>query len=91
MELVFSLRLANLEPVITNQKYRSKLATMIAKKLPTSATRTPEIIAYNGHKTAAVLIPIQERQDGDYLVFNQRSDNLPTQKAKSLPGAGPCG
>ena len=61
---------------------------MIAKKIAdTLQSRTPEIIAGNGHKPAAVLIPIQERQDGDYLVLTQRSDNLPTHKGQiAFPG-----
>lgn len=50
-------------------------------------SRTPEIIAGNGHKPAAVLIPIQERQDGDYLVLTQRGDQLPTHKGQiAFPG-----
>ena len=50
-------------------------------------SRTPEIIAGNGHKPAAVLIPIQERQDDDYLVLTQRGDQLPTHKGQiAFPG-----
>ena len=50
-------------------------------------SRTPEIIAGNGHKPAAVLIPIQQRLDGDYLVLTQRGDHLPTHKGQiAFPG-----
>jgi 8-oxo-dGTP pyrophosphatase MutT (NUDIX family) len=49
--------------------------------------RTPEIIAGNGHKPAAVLIPIQERQDDDYLVLTKRADHLRTHKGQiAFPG-----
>jgi 8-oxo-dGTP pyrophosphatase MutT (NUDIX family) len=50
-------------------------------------SRTPEIIAGNGHKPAAVLIPIEERSDGDYLVLTKRGDNLPTHQGQiAFPG-----
>lgn len=50
-------------------------------------SRTSEIIAGNDHKHAAVLIPIQERQDGDYLVLTKRADDLPTHKGQiAFPG-----
>lgn len=61
---------------------------MVADKIAqTLQSRTPELIAGNGHKPAAVLIPIQERQDGDYLVLTQRGDHLPTHKGQiAFPG-----
>jgi 8-oxo-dGTP pyrophosphatase MutT (NUDIX family) len=61
---------------------------MIADKIfSTLASRTPDLIAGNGHKPAAVLIPIQERQDGDYLVLTKRGDNMPTHKGQiAFPG-----
>ena len=50
-------------------------------------SRNPEIIAGNGHKPAAVLIPIQERQDDDYLVLTKRADHLRTHKGQiAFPG-----
>jgi len=49
---------------------------MVADKITAILkSRTAEIIAGNGHKPAAVLIPIQERQDDDYLVLTQRGDH----------------
>jgi 8-oxo-dGTP pyrophosphatase MutT (NUDIX family) len=61
---------------------------MFADKIAqTLRSRTPELIAGNGHKPAAVLIPIQERPDGDYLVLTQRGDQLPTHKGQiAFPG-----
>ena len=44
-------------------------------------------LAGNGHKPAAVLIPIQERRDGDYLVLTKRADHLRTHKGQiAFPG-----
>ena len=61
---------------------------MVADKISAVLnSRTPEIIAGNGHKPAAVLIPIQERQDDDYLVLTRRGDHLPTHKGQiAFPG-----
>jgi 8-oxo-dGTP pyrophosphatase MutT (NUDIX family) len=61
---------------------------MIARKIAaTLKSRIPQIIAGNGHKPAAVLIPIQERQEGDYLVLTKRADHLPTHKGQiAFPG-----
>ncbi|HEY7217528.1 MAG TPA: CoA pyrophosphatase [Candidatus Binatia bacterium] len=61
---------------------------MFAEKIAlTLRRRTPEIIAGNGHKPAAVLIPIQERQDGDYLVLTKRADHLSTHRGQiAFPG-----
>ncbi len=50
-------------------------------------SRTPEIIMGNGLTPAAVLIPIQERADGDYIVLTKRGDNMPTHKGQiAFPG-----
>jgi len=50
-------------------------------------SRTPRTITENGHKPAAVLVPIQERPDGEYLVLTRRADNLPTHKGQiAFPG-----
>ncbi len=60
------------------------VATRIAKIL---ASRAPQTLAGNGHKPAAVLIPLQERVDGDYLVLTKRADHLPTHKGQiAFPG-----
>ena len=61
---------------------------MISEKIARALKhRTPEIISGNGHKPAAVLIPIQERQDGDYLVLTKRADHLSTHKGQiAFPG-----
>lgn len=50
-------------------------------------SRTPEIVAGSGLKPAAVLIAIQERADGDYVVLTKRGDNMPTHKGQiAFPG-----
>jgi len=61
---------------------------MVADKITAVLkSRTPEVIPGNGHKPAAVLIPIQQRLDGDYLVLTQRGDHLPTHKGQiAFPG-----
>lgn len=61
---------------------------MVAEKIiSVLQSRTPERIPGNGHKAAAVLIPIQERDDGDYLVLTKRGDDLPTHKGQiAFPG-----
>lgn len=61
---------------------------MIAAKLVSVLnSRTPEIISGNGHKPAGVLLPIQERRDGDYLVLTQRGDGMPTHSGQiAFPG-----
>lgn len=61
---------------------------MVAEKISKAlSARSPQTIAGNGHKPAAVLIPIQERQDGDYLVLTKRADHLRTHKGQiAFPG-----
>jgi len=61
---------------------------MIADKITAALkSRTSELIAGNGHKPAAVLIPIQVRADGEYLVLTQRGNDLPTHKGQiAFPG-----
>jgi 8-oxo-dGTP pyrophosphatase MutT (NUDIX family) len=61
---------------------------MVAEKIAKALrARSPQAIAGNGHKPAAVLIPIQERRDGDYLVLTKRADHLRTHKGQiSFPG-----
>ncbi len=61
---------------------------MLADKIIAALTsRTPALIPGNGHKPAAVLLPIQERADGAYIVLTQRGDDLPTHKGQiAFPG-----
>lgn len=61
---------------------------MVAEKIVEALkSRKPEVIAGNGHKPAAVLIPIQERSDGDYLVLTKRADHLSTHSGQiAFPG-----
>lgn len=61
---------------------------MVAEKVVHAlSSRRPEIIAGDGHKPAAVLIAIEERQDGDYVVLTKRADHLPTHKGQiAFPG-----
>jgi 8-oxo-dGTP pyrophosphatase MutT (NUDIX family) len=49
--------------------------------------RSPQTLAGNGYKPAAVLVPIQERSGGDYLVLTKRADHLSTHKGQiAFPG-----
>jgi 8-oxo-dGTP pyrophosphatase MutT (NUDIX family) len=61
---------------------------MVAEKIATVLkTRKVQTLAGNDYKPAAVLVPIQERQDGDYLVLTKRADGLPTHKGHiAFPG-----
>ena len=61
---------------------------MFAHKISSALiSRTPEIIRGNGLTPAAVLIPIQERADGDYIVLTKRGDDMPTHKGQiAFPG-----
>ncbi len=61
---------------------------MLADKISSAlVSRTPEIVTGNNLKPAAVLIPIQERADGDYIVLTKRGDNMPTHKGQiAFPG-----
>lgn len=61
---------------------------MVAEKIAHALKdRRSQTIAGNGHKPAAVLIPIQERQDGDHIVLIKRSENLSTHKGQvAFPG-----
>jgi 8-oxo-dGTP pyrophosphatase MutT (NUDIX family) len=50
-------------------------------------SRKVQTIAGNDCKPAAVLVPIQERAEGDYLVLTKRADGLPTHKGQiAFPG-----
>ena len=61
---------------------------MVADKITAALNgRRAQLIAGNGYKPAAVLVPIQERPDGDYLVLTKRADGLPTHKGQiAFPG-----
>jgi 8-oxo-dGTP pyrophosphatase MutT (NUDIX family) len=61
---------------------------MVADKISSALiARPPEIVAGSGLKPAAVLIPIQERADGEYIVLTKRGDNMPTHKGQiAFPG-----
>jgi 8-oxo-dGTP pyrophosphatase MutT (NUDIX family) len=61
---------------------------MVADKFVSALiSRTPEIVAGDGLRPAAVLILIQERADGDYIVLTKRGDNMPTHKGQiAFPG-----
>ena len=61
---------------------------MVADRIVTVLKlRSPQTLAGNGYKPAAVLIPIQERSDGDYLVLTKRADHLSTHKGQiAFPG-----
>jgi hypothetical protein len=64
---------------------------MFAHKISSALiSRTPEIIRGNGLKPAAVLIPIQERADGDYIVLTKRGDDMPTHKGQIAFREGEC-
>jgi 8-oxo-dGTP pyrophosphatase MutT (NUDIX family) len=61
---------------------------MLAEKItPVLKSRKAQTITGNNWKPAAVLVPIQERADGDYLVLTKRADGLPTHKGQiAFPG-----
>jgi 8-oxo-dGTP pyrophosphatase MutT (NUDIX family) len=61
---------------------------MVTDKIFTALiSRSPEIVIGSGLKPAAVLIAIQERADGDYIVLTKRGDNMPTHKGQiAFPG-----
>ena len=50
-------------------------------------SRTPRVLGAEHLKPAAVLVPIQERADGDYLVLTQRATMLSTHRGQvAFPG-----
>lgn len=61
---------------------------MIAEKISTILqSRTPGILEEERFKPAAVLVPIQERTDGDYLVLTQRAAVLSSHGGQvAFPG-----
>jgi 8-oxo-dGTP pyrophosphatase MutT (NUDIX family) len=61
---------------------------MLAEKITAVLkSRKAQTITGNDCKPAAVLVPIQECADGDYLVLTKRADGLPTHKGQiAFPG-----
>ena len=61
---------------------------MIAEKISTILqSRTPSVLEEERFKPAAVLVPIQERTDGDYLVLTQRAAMLSSHRGQvAFPG-----
>lgn len=61
---------------------------MIAEKFFTIfQSRTPRVLGGKHLKPAAVLVPIQERADGDYLVLTQRATMLSSHRGQvAFPG-----
>jgi len=61
---------------------------MVANKISTALrSRSPRNIAGNYYKPAAVLMPIQERDDGDYLVLTKRAEHLNRHRGQiAFPG-----
>ena len=50
-------------------------------------SRTPATLSAGSFKPAAVLVPIQERADGDYLVLTQRAEMLNSHRGQvAFPG-----
>ena len=49
--------------------------------------RSPQALPGIGYKPAAVLLPLQERSDGDFLLVSRRADHLSTHKGQiAFPG-----
>jgi len=63
---------------------------MIADKLSRILqSRIPRTLSGEAFKPAAVLVPIQERPDGDYLILTQRSATLNSHRGQiAFPGGG---
>jgi 8-oxo-dGTP pyrophosphatase MutT (NUDIX family) len=61
---------------------------MIAEKIAAALNaHRPRQLAEKDFKPAAVLVPVQECPDGDYLVLTKRADALPTHKGQiAFPG-----
>ena len=52
-------------------------------------SRVPRLLAGEWFRPAAVLVPIQEREDGDYLVLTQRTEMVNSHKGQiAFPGGG---
>jgi hypothetical protein len=48
----------------------------INKIIEALGARTPQTLEIGEFKLAAVLVPIQQRRDGDHLVLTQRAEGL---------------
>jgi 8-oxo-dGTP pyrophosphatase MutT (NUDIX family) len=61
---------------------------MVSDKIATILkSRAPQNIAGPRYKPAAVLMPIQEREDGDYLVLTKRAEELNHHRGQvAFPG-----
>jgi 8-oxo-dGTP pyrophosphatase MutT (NUDIX family) len=61
---------------------------MVANRISTALrSRSPRDITGSSFKPAAVLMPIQERDDGDYLVLTKRSEHLSRHRGQiAFPG-----
>ncbi|HUK41450.1 MAG TPA: CoA pyrophosphatase [Candidatus Acidoferrales bacterium] len=61
---------------------------MVADKIATILrVREPKNLSHPSHRLAAVLMPIQERDDGDYLVLTKRAENLNHHRGQvAFPG-----
>ncbi|MGE5219948.1 MAG: NUDIX hydrolase [Chloroflexota bacterium] len=61
---------------------------MVADKIVKALhDRAPQTLSGNGYKPAAVLVPIQEKPSGDYLVLTKRADHLRTHRGQiAFPG-----
>lgn len=61
---------------------------MIAEKIVTVLQgRTPRLLAEEQRRPAAVLVPIQERPDGDHLVLTRRAELLSSHQGQvAFPG-----
>src|SRR5215470_8471219 len=50
---------------------------MVADKIATILQgREPKNLSHPSHRLAAVLMPLQEREDGDYLILTKRAEDL---------------
>jgi hypothetical protein len=78
-----------LEPFhITDRQPVKLFFTMVADKIATVLqSRTPRNLSGDHYKLAAVLIPIQERDDGDHLVLTKRAEHLNHHRGQvAFPG-----
>ena len=58
-----------------------------ANRFEILGNRTPKAVVGDDFRPAAVLAPIQERPDGDYLVLTLRADNLSSHSGQvAFPG-----
>jgi 8-oxo-dGTP pyrophosphatase MutT (NUDIX family) len=67
---------------------KKRFKVMVANKISTALRcRAPRNISGGHYKPAAVLMPIQERDDGDYLVLTKRAEHLNRHRGQiAFPG-----